>query len=211
MPNLSSNYSATSIKNLANIYTNTNLNNNLENIYGLEGLKYRPNLGNKYGVQGVNYVKARWIYDFVNNTEGIVNKIPTNNKENLINQAINTPAVIYLRINEFTQNEYGSYNFYVDQQLDPNSIQYTLLNATYLVNENGQPISTSENSPGVDNNSIYVDNYNEFVTVSYNPVYSAFVVTLLTDSLYTQIINVTAKEINNGNMYSYKLYLTFSS
>jgi hypothetical protein len=211
MPNLSSNYSTTSIKNLANIYTNTNLNNNLENIYGLEGLKYRPNLGNKYGAPGVNYVKARWIYDFVKNTEGIVNKISTNNKENLINQVINTPAVIYLRINEFTQNEYGSYNFYVDQQLDPNSIQYTFLNTTYLVNENGQPISNSENSPGVDNNSIYVDNYNEFVTVLYNPVYSAFVVTLLTDSLYTQIINVTANEINNGNMYSYKLYLNFST
>ena len=116
-----------------------------------------------------------------------------------------------MRINEFTQNEYGSYNFYVDQQLDSNSIQYTFLNATYLVNENGQPISNSENSPGVDNNSIYVDNYNEFVTVLYNPVYSAFVVTLLTDSLYTQIINVTANEINNGNMYSYKLYLNFST
>ncbi len=208
---LRTNFSTSNIIALENQY-NVKFNKDLE----IRENNYKPQLGNKYGLPGVNYIKARWITDFVKNNSDFNFNFNLFNKEkeldydtqlqnSLVNFVANTPLVVNIKINSFEKNQYGSYNFYVDQHLDPSSIEESIITGNYLVDSEGLPIDSSTNSPGVNGNYITTNNFNDLIDVTYNPASSALVVTPLNNSIVSLKIKVTANEPNNQNTYIYTL------
>lgn len=164
---------------------------------------FYPSLGSSYTD---NTNMAAWIYNFEKNHLSDLDKYEIE-KNQLIKEFVNAPLYVNITVNDYTIDEYGYYNFYINELLDVNTITFSIVTGSYITDPSGEIIFDNSGNQIISND---VDSI--LISIDYQPENSIIkVIPLGSESvIVSNIIRIDAQEYLGGNTY-YSYFLDINT